>query len=66
MTLSTVIPISNEIKDKIRELGKIWKNSDSNPKINERIKESWEHLILEWKENKNLPLIVRKGSGVAK
>ena len=56
--------VGSEIRDKIKELGKIWRNSKSNPKIDEEIKSKWEKLILEWKENKNLPLVVRKQSGV--
>ena len=56
--------VSNKIRDKLHELGRLWKQSDSNPKINEKIKEKWEQLIIDWKENKKLPLIVRKGSGI--
>ena len=56
--------IGNEIRDKIRELGKLWKNSDSNPLIDNDIKNKWEQLIYEWKDNKEMPLIVRKQSAI--
>lgn len=56
--------VGNDIRNKIRELGRIWKSSDSNPTINEDIKLQWEKLIYEWENDKNLPLVVRKGSGI--
>jgi hypothetical protein len=45
---------------KIKELGKAWKESKANPKLKLSIVKSWAELIQEWKDDENLPLMIRK------
>jgi hypothetical protein len=59
----TPIPIDEAIKEKIREIGRLWKNSNSQPKINSEFLSKWEKLIYEWKDDKSLPLIIRNKQG---
>lgn len=61
--MSKIIPIDEEIKEKIKELGRIWKNSSSKPQIDEDIVSKWEKVINDWVKDKSLPLIIRKGFG---
>lgn len=57
------IPIDEEIKEKINDLGRIWKIASTNPKIKKSIVSKWERIINDWIEGKTLPLIVRKDFG---
>lgn len=59
-----IIHIDPAIREKIRELGKIWKMSNSNPKINEDVLSTWKKLIHDWKDEHSLPLIIRKQTGI--
>lgn len=54
--------VDQDIKDKISELGRLWRNSNYKPKIEKNILESWDQLISEWVEDKSLPLIIRKSN----
>lgn len=55
----SVIPIDETIKEKIREIGHLWKISNSQPKINKRVLSKWEKIIYSWKDDSSLPLIIR-------
>lgn len=59
-----IIHIDKTLQKKIRELGKLWKMSDSNPRINADVLFKWEKLIHDWKNDKSLPLIIRKQNGI--
>ena len=52
--------IGNEIREKIREIGELWRNSEYNPQINNEVLNHWKSVIIEWSENEEMPLIVRK------
>lgn len=52
--------VGQEIRDKIREIGRIWKNSSNNRRISEDILKNWKKLINTWAEDESLPLIIRK------
>lgn len=52
--------VGNEIREKIREIGKLWYNSPNKKKISKEVADYWENLIKEWINDKELPLIVRK------
>ena len=52
--------VGQEIRNKLKEIGKIWKNSNHNQKISEDILKKWKDLIDAWAEDRTLPLIIRK------
>ena len=52
--------IGNEIREKIREIGELWRNSEHNPQIDNKVLNYWKSVIEEWSENEEIPLIVRK------
>ena len=52
--------IEKEIRDKIRELGRLWKHSPNNPRISAILLDDWEQVIKEWLADESMPLIVRK------
>lgn len=52
--------VGEEIRMKIREIGRLWRNSPSNPQINDDVLKDWNNLIEEWIADKNMPLIIRK------
>ena len=52
--------VGDEIRNKIKEIGILWKNSIYNPYINPKILNEWDKLIQEWSDDENMPLIVRK------
>ena len=52
--------IGNEIREKIREIGMLWRNSEYNPQIDNDVLNHWKRVIEEWSENEEMPLIVRK------
>jgi len=52
--------VGGEIRKLIAEAGRVWKNSPNNPSVNEDLVNKWEKLIHEWKEDKDMPLVIRK------
>jgi hypothetical protein len=58
-----IADISFELSQQLREIGKLWAASDCRPRIQPEIKRHWDELIDAW-TNSDLPLVVRKGSGV--
>ena len=52
--------VGEEIRKKIREIGKLWKESPNNPKASVDIINSWNNVILEWVKDKEMPLIIRR------
>jgi hypothetical protein len=52
--------VGNEIRAKIREIGKIWYNSPNKIRLSENSINYWYNIIKEWKNDKTLPLVVRK------
>lgn len=52
--------VGEEIRMKIREIGRLWRNSPSNPQINDDVLKDWNNLIEEWIADKDMPLIIRK------
>ena len=52
--------IGNDIREKIREIGRLWRMSEHNPRIDNDVLQNWEHMIDEWIADKNMPLIIRK------
>lgn len=50
------------IRNKIKELGRLWKSSESHPSISIDVLNLWNTLILEWAEDESMPLIIRKSS----
>ena len=52
--------IGNDIREKIREIGRLWRMSEHNPHIDNDVLQNWEHVIDEWIADKNMPLIIRK------
>ena len=52
--------VGEEIRMKIREIGRLWRNSPHNPQINDEVLKNWDNLIEEWIADKDMPLIIRK------
>lgn len=52
--------VGNEIRNKIREIGRIWYNSPTKIKISENSINHWYNIINEWTNDETLPLVVRK------
>ena len=52
--------IGNDIREKIREIGRLWRMSEHNPHIDNDVLQIWEHVIDEWIADNNMPLIIRK------
>ena len=52
--------VGNGIREKIREIGRLWRMSEHNPRIDNDVLQNWEHMIDEWIADKNMPLIIRK------
>lgn len=51
------------IRNKIKELGRLWKESSENQlKISMDVLNSWNNLIAEWTKDESMPLIIRKGN----
>lgn len=50
------------IRDKIKELGRLWKSSENHMNVSIDVLNSWDTLISEWAEDESMPLIIRKGS----
>ena len=52
--------VGRNIREKIKELGRLWKLSKNRLKISNNVLNSWNRLISEWAEDENMPLIIRK------
>ncbi len=52
--------VGDTIREKIKEIGILWRNSENNPPIKESILQSWNQVIEEWIADQSMPLIVRK------
>ena len=52
--------VGRNIREKIKELGLLWKLSKNRLKISNNVLNSWNRLISEWAEDENIPLIIRK------
>lgn len=52
--------IGDDIRNKIREIGRLWKISEHNPHIEDNVLKNWEHVIDEWINDDSMPLIIRK------
>lgn len=61
---SIVVPIDAAMREKIQELGKFWKKSETNPKISEKVLSKWERLIDDWINDETLPIIIRKQTSI--
>ena len=56
-----IIELDSEIKKKISDLGYLWNKSPLNHKPTQSHLDSWESVIKEWINDKNFPLVIRKG-----
>ncbi len=54
--------VGDVIRDKIKELGQLWKSSKNCRNVSIDILNSWNTLIAEWAKDESMPLIIRKGS----
>lgn len=54
--------VGTVIRNKIKELGQLWKLSENPMKISIDVLNSWDTLISEWAEDESMPLIIRKSS----
>lgn len=54
--------LPKNISSLVHELGTIWAKSAICPRINENVKNAWLQLLLDWVEDKDLPLLIRKSS----
>lgn len=54
--------VGTVIRNKIKELGQLWKSSENHTKISIDVLNSWDTLISEWAEDESMPLIIRKFS----
>ena len=58
--------LGNEIREKIKEIGELWRKSEHNPQIDKDVLNHWQKVIMEWSENEEMPLIVRKDTSKLK
>ena len=56
--------VGSEIREKIREIGRLWRQSRKNPAISNTVTEKWDRLVEEWKDDRDMPLVVRKSTGI--
>ena len=52
--------VGDDIRQKIKEIGLLWRNSPHNPSINIEVLKKWDNLIEEWIKDETMPLIIRK------
>lgn len=52
--------VGDEIRNKIREIGKLWRHSEHNKAVSKEILSRWDTLIEDWLADTTLPLVVRK------
>jgi hypothetical protein len=55
--------ISSELSHKLREVGELWASSKYRPRIQSDVERHWDELVDSWADS-DLPLVVRKSSGV--
>lgn len=51
-----------EIRNKIKELSRLWKSSENRLNVSIDVLNSWDKLISKWAQYESMPLIIRKGS----
>ena len=51
-----------EMLELISELGKKWRDSEENPSHSAELLEHWERIVYAWKDDHELPLVIRKHS----
>ena len=56
--------LPENILGKIVIIGELWKGSDINPKFSKNLVEEWDKLIMSWKDDKKMPIIIRKSGGI--
>ena len=54
--------IGDDIREKIKEIGRLWRMSEHNPRIDNDVLQNWKHVIDEWIADNNMPLIIRKNT----
>lgn len=52
--------VGDKIREKIKEIGQLWRSSEFNPKISKEALDYWNEIINDWVNDKDMPLIVRK------
>lgn len=52
--------VGDDIRQKIKEIGLLWRNSPNNPSIDREVLRNWDNLIEEWINDETMPLIIRK------
>ena len=52
--------VGDDIRQKIKEIGILWRNSPHNPLIDSEVVKKWDNLIEEWVADETMPLIIRK------
>ena len=52
--------VGDDIRQKIKEIGILWRNSPHNPLIDSEVVKKWENLIEEWVADETMPFIIRK------
>lgn len=52
--------IGDIIRERIKDIAILWKESEFNPIINTEILDSWDRVIDEWIADNDMPLIIRK------
>lgn len=52
--------VGDDIRQKIKEIGRSWRKSPHNPLIDSEVVKKWENLIEEWVADETMPLIIRK------
>lgn len=52
--------VGDDIRQKIKEIGLLWRNSPHNPTIDSEVLKKWDILIREWIDDETIPLIIRK------
>lgn len=58
--------VGDEIRERIKELGRLWRTSKHNPQIAKDVLDCWERVIDEWIADKDMPLIIRKDANKMK
>ncbi len=59
-SVRTMDLVGDDIRQKIKEIGLLWRNSPNNPSIDSELLRKWDKLIDEWIEDETMPLIIRK------
>ena len=56
--------LPQNILKEIEAIGKLWKQSDINPKFSINVLDEWSKLITNWKDDDKMPLIIRKSGEI--